>query len=246
MADDVSQDCLLGADFLSAHGFTIDLKLHVLSGGSMSTSLLQAQTMYTSCCQVSILNSVIRPEEEKIFWGEAHVDCSLPFFQSSVLEPKDGFEERHQLLLARVLVTPRNQMVTLRAADLTSPGTLYKGTTIAQFFPFSKTKSCSTTGLMKVQTMSSQDQLEDVFKTQQANLSAAAVLGIDLSTMDRHQKVAMEELVEEFADVFSVSKYDLGRTDLVYHRIKTKGHTPIKQQPRHLPIPYLPTLTHCA
>ena len=58
---------------------------------------------------------------------------------------------------------------------------------------------------------------QDVSKTQQANLSAAAVLGIDLSTMDCHQKMAVEELVEEFADVFSVSKYDLGRTDLVYH-----------------------------
>ena len=29
-------------------------------------------------------------------------------------------------------------------------------------------------------------------------------------------KMAMEELMEEFADVFSVSKYDLGRIDLVY------------------------------
>ena len=182
VANDVSQDCLLGADFLSTHGFTIDLKLHVLSSGSMSTSLLQAQTMSTSCCQVSILNSVvIRPEEEKIFWGE--VDCSLPFSQPGVLEPKDCFEEQHQLLLARVVLTSRNQMVPLRAANLTtSPVTLYKGTTIARFFPFSKTESCSATGLMKVQTMFLQAQ--DVSKTQQANLSAAAVLGIDLSTMD--------------------------------------------------------------
>ena len=128
---------------------------------------------------------VIRPEEEKIFWGE--VDCSLPFSQSGVLEPTDGFEERHQLLLARVVVTPRNRIVPLRAANLTaSPVTLYKVTTIAQFFPFSKTESCSATGLMEVQTMSSQDQ--DVSKAQQANLSAATVLGIDLSTMDCHQK----------------------------------------------------------
>ena len=44
--------------------------------------------------------------------------------------------------------------------------------------------------------------------------------------------------MEEFADVFSVSKYDLGRTDLVYHRIKTGDHTPIKQQPHCLPIHY--------
>ena len=49
-------------------------------------------------------------------------------------------------------------------------------------------------------------------------MSAAAVLGIDLSTMDCHQKMAVEELVEEFADVFSVSKYDLGRTDLTLNQ----------------------------
>ena len=42
---------------------------------------------------------------------------------------------------------------------------------------------------MKVQTMSLQDQ--DVSNTQQADLSAAAVLGIDPSTMDHHQKMAI-------------------------------------------------------
>ena len=64
VADNVSQDCLLGADFLETHGFTIDLRSRVLSSGAMSTSLTKPHTTVASVCRVSVCSSVvIRPGE---------------------------------------------------------------------------------------------------------------------------------------------------------------------------------------
>ena len=199
----------------------------MLSSRSISTSLLQSyRTKLCPHCAVEwpYLTLGWLDLKKKLFWGE--VECSLPFSQSGVLEPKDGFEDRHQLLLTRVVATPRNRMVLLRAANLTAfPVTLYKGTTIAQLFSFSKTESCSATGLIKVRTVFTRSRCPQ--NTAGKLVCCCCCIGIDLSTMDHHQKLAMEELVEEFADVFSVSKYNLWRFNLVYHQIKTEDHTPI-------------------
>ena len=67
---DVSQDCLLGADFLTSHGFVIDLQSQVLRQGQLSTPLLLQRGQCTSAlsvCKVSVGNTVIlRAGEEKI------------------------------------------------------------------------------------------------------------------------------------------------------------------------------------
>ena len=53
------------------------------------------------------------------------------------------------------------------------------------------------------------------------------------------QKGQTKELLVEFADVFSMHDYDIGRTDLVYHRIDTGDHRPIRQTLRRQPAAYL-------
>ena len=68
--------------------------------------------------------------------------------------------------------------------------------------------------------------------------SAAELLEIDVTDMEEHQKKALEDLVQEFSDVFFTSKQDLGWTDWVYHSIYTGNQAPIKQAPRRLPIHY--------
>ena len=136
---DVSQDCLLGADFLTSHGFVIDLQSQVLRQGQLSTPLLLQHGQCTSTlsvCKVSVGNTVIlRAGEEKLLF--ANVDnSSYPTGTAGVLEPKEGFEDRHQLLVARVVATPDNGVVPLRVANLTTSAiTLYRGTSIAKFCP---------------------------------------------------------------------------------------------------------------
>lgn len=236
IADDISQDCLLVADFLQTHGFTIDLKTYRLSNGAASTPLVQSHTPVAAVCRVSIPEPVvIRAGEEKLFWTE--VDCPVSLSLAGVLEPKEGLEERHQLLLARVVATPRQRMVPMRAANLSgSAVTLYKDMTVAKFFPLETPDGLCDAEYSEIPLLSRegiQCQVHQVVKK-----LAAVILGIDTSTMERHQEAALNDLVQEFADVFSTSKNDLGQTDIVYHSINTGNAAPIKQPPRRLPIHY--------
>ena len=66
--DDMSHFCLLSVDFLSPHGFTIQMKACMLSSGAILTSLTQPHTRVASVCRVFSCSSVVtRPVEEKLF-----------------------------------------------------------------------------------------------------------------------------------------------------------------------------------
>lgn len=56
------------------------------------------------------------------------------------------------------------------------------------------------------------------------------------SYLGETQKVEVEALLVEVADVFARSADDLGRTSIVSHEINTRGTRPICQHPRHLPL----------
>ena len=242
---DVSQDCLLGADFLTSHGFVIDLQSQVLRQGQLSTPLLLQRGQCTSAlsvCKVSVGNTVIlRAGEEKLLF--VNIDnSSYPTGTAGVLEPKEGFEDRHQLLVARVVATPDDGVVPLRVANLTTSAiTLYRGTNIAKFCPLVEPDSseAETAEYCEIPLSLNTDQVCQVGVQQ----TAASLLEIDTSAMDQNQKMELEELVQDFADVFSTGKQDLGRTDLVYHSIPTGDAAPIKQASRRLPVHYQPEVS---
>ena len=54
--------------------------------------------------------------------------------------------------------------------------------------------------------------------------------------LDQTQKEELASLLCEFADVFAGSSDDLGRSNIVKHRIKTEDTKPIQQRPRRLPV----------
>ena len=54
--------------------------------------------------------------------------------------------------------------------------------------------------------------------------------------LTRAQQTQVCNLLSEFPDVFSQGPQDLGRTDLVQHRIDTRDASPIRQPPRRLPL----------
>ena len=82
--------------------------------------LLQPHNPTREVCRASIGELVVvRAGEER--WFFANVDCLFHDFPTAgVLEPKEGFEERHQLLLARVMAIPDKGLIPLRAANLSS------------------------------------------------------------------------------------------------------------------------------
>ena len=64
---------------------------------------------------------------------------------------------------------------------------------------------------------------------------------IDLEWTDEQER-QVKQLLNENREVFSTSEFDLGRTNLVQHRIDTGINRPFKQQLRRHPMAYLPVI----
>ena len=61
-----------------------------------------------------------------MFWADVKSCFCLPMGASGVIESKEGFEEHHQLVLARVVAVPTQSQVPLQVANLFSSAvTLY-------------------------------------------------------------------------------------------------------------------------
>ena len=76
----------------------------------------------------------MRAGEERLFWANVKSCSFLRMGAAGVIEHKEGFEECHQLLLARVVAVPTQAQVPLQVANLSlSAVTLYKGINVARF-----------------------------------------------------------------------------------------------------------------
>ena len=60
--------------------------------------------------------------------------------------------------------------------------------------------------------------------------------------LSKEQEERVKQLLHENREVFSTSEFDLGRTNLVQHRIDTGVNRPFKQQLRRHPMAYLPVI----
>ena len=109
------------------------------------------------------------------------------------------------------MAIPDNVLIPLRAANLSPDAvTLHRGTTIGKFYSLSQWNEITTEGAeyYEIPPESNNHSVNQV----RVELSAAELLGID---MEEHHK-RLEDLVQEFLDVFSTGKQDLGWTDWVY------------------------------
>ena len=134
---DVSQDCLLEADFLLSHEYVVDLKFKMLRKGSLSTPLIPLSSQASRVCLVSLVNNVVmRAREERLFWANVKRCSSLPTCAAGVIEPKEGCEECHKLLIARELAISTQGQEFVRVVNLSSSTvTLYNSVKMARLLP---------------------------------------------------------------------------------------------------------------
>ena len=241
VTDEVFQECLLGADFLVPNGFVIDFKTGALHHGTSTTALTQAETtQIRRVCRVSLANtSVIWAGEERLLWGDVHHPHDTTLKYAGVMEPKEGFEARHQVLVARVVAVPDGKIVPVRVANLSPvPITLYRGLRIGSFCPLA-TVGEDPGGAEYQELPPVEIKMADTpqFRVQHIKQkSAADVLGVNTQDMDDALKQELEDLLHDFNGIFSTGRHDLGRTNQVYHKINTGDAPPIKLTPRRLPF----------
>ena len=142
------------------------------------------------------------------------------------------------MLVAKTLVDIGRKEVPLRLLIPTSkPQTVHKDTTVAWCEPL-------------VEVRDTGDELFSVASCQKSNAYGCQARNTNAKVPDflqdllnrsyRHlgsdQRGKDAALLTEFADVFSTSDDDLGKTGIVRHRINTGGAQPIRQWARRIPI----------
>ena len=139
ITDDVSQNCLLGVDFLKQNGCIVDLADGMLRCGG-GTTPLRYQTQAPSVCRVAVeKNIALEPNKETVL--TARLSSTDTIGVAGVFEPRPGFEAKHQVLMARVVArpTPTGQ-VPLRVVNLSADRiNLYGGQHVGSFCPMAGT-----------------------------------------------------------------------------------------------------------
>ena len=225
VAADVTQDCLLGIDFLGKHNCTIDLKGRSIKIGKEVVSL-KGKNESPKVFRISLAETVVVPGRHEMilpakFKGAVCDDSVL-----GVVEPSPGFAERHDLLLARVLAQPKDDMVPVRVINPSPlPVTLYQNTSVGTFSQLEdgalEPASCNRLATQKPRQ--TKPLVSEQFDLHTMNLSSP-------------QREELASLLDEFTDIFSSGTADLGRTGIVQHCINTGDHPPIKQAPRRVPM----------
>ena len=226
VAADVTQDCLLGIDFLGKHGCKIDFEAKSLSIGSKIIKP-QAKSGSSKVFRISLAETVVVPGRHEIVLHAKVKGAGCGDGLLGLVEPSPSFAKQHDLLLARVVAHPKNNTVPIRLVNPSPmPVTLYKNTSV---------------GTLSELEESSPDPPECNHPTSAAPCSTTQPKvsnKFDLDSLDLTggQRTALKTLLDEYADIFSSGPADLGRTGVVKHQIDTGDSPPIKQAPRRVPL----------
>ena len=227
MVASIQNEGILGIDFLKAYRCNIMISKGylTLNGRKVPCFSLSDETQ-NYCCKISICEDVeIPPETEMI------IPC-LPIGnvqndEAGVVEAHTNFIEKSGLLVAKSLISMKNEIVPLRVINLnTESKKVYRDTIVATIEPVNETEVEKINSINVVENEKKDelpDHMTELFERSCENL-------------DEEQKIVLKQLLMKYPDVFSKSKSDLGLTNLVEHKIDTGDAKPIKQRPYRIPL----------
>jgi hypothetical protein len=227
VARDITQECLLGADFLEDFGCIIDLRGRTLWVGETSVPLQFRKSQFASTCHVSCAETTVVP-------GRHQLELPVQLRRSKdeagefagILEPEMLFMERRGVLIARSVhsVSAEKERSLVRILNPTqAPVTVHQNEKLGVLQPLEPALEAAT-----IEEAKAKPPQEEVKKAVQQLQSRTQGLS-------KIEKADLEALLFKYSDVISLHSHDLGRTSVVRHNIKTEGATPIKQPPRRLP-----------
>ena len=210
VASGFQHDCVLGTDFLTRAGITIDMSDRTLKWNSETTFL--ATDPPDPVWEISLTERVdIPPRSELYTLLPIGPGCSTGLF-----EMNDSLYQSSNVYAARSLVQPQRGEIPVR---LVNPSmevvTLEPKTTIGKVTSIT---DVGTTSLV------SQD-----------NSSVVTNIKLPGDYLSDEQQVELRNVLSKYSDVFAKSDSDLGHTDVLEHAIDTQGHAPIFQRPYRVP-----------
>ena len=226
---------ILGYDFLSR----FDCKLECGKGEmKLQNRDVKCSTgkPQSSCNRVVVDTTVcIPPGGEIVLPGKRTDEKDVGI---AVVEPANKFVQHHEIVVAKVLVDTRKDIVPVRLLNLSDKyTTLYKGTNIATCEPVEEIFSPEERTNHRTDLRAAVCQASDVRATDHDLPNYLQDLYSRCTTyLDDEQREQLVALLMRHQDAFATSSEDLGKTAVYTHKIDTGTSKPIKQPARRLPI----------
>ena len=227
VARNITQECLLGADFLEDFGCIINLRERTLMIGETPVPLQFRKGLLASTCHVSCAETTVVP-------GRHQLELPVQLCQSKeeagefvgILEPEMLFMERRGVLIARSVhsISAGKERSLVRILNPSpAPVTIHQNEKLGVLQPLEAALESAT--IEEAEPKSSRGEVEKAVRQLQAQTQG----------LSEAENAALEALLFKFSDIISLHSHDLGKTSIVRHNINTGGAMPIKQAPRRLP-----------
>lgn len=223
---DVEAPMVLGLDFLREYNGVLDVcaKSLTLNG---YTCQCKSDDELPTVFRVTVAETVtVPPNSEMLLPGKLSVK---PQFATGVFEVNPKMLEKKPIFLAKMVAHTNTGIVPLRVMNPTDePQVIYKGQCAA---------SCEAVGSIQgdfegdVTTENeAAEDMEELPEYLQPLLDSCR------ENLTPEQILRVQRTLCKYKDAFAKSKDDLGRTDIVQHKINTGDAAPVKQAPRRLPL----------
>ena len=145
-----------------------------------------------------------------------------------LVEPSMKFVENTGLMVAKVLLDPKNGNIPLRLANLSKdPITVRKDTVTAVLQAVDSVKSESMNVSRSAENGSVPTKLPEHLKTLFERSS---------ENLDTSQRNRLEQFLIKHQDIFSKSSSDFWHTELIQHHIDVQNAKPVKKAPYRIPL----------
>ena len=231
---DITQDVILGIDFLDKYRCTWDWDNQILEIKGDVVVPMSTTAHPSPDRMVKLMNDVhLGPGEEIVTMGSVSNLGNRVASSIGILTPVVKFTVKYGVALASVLVdcTPNEVPVRLLNVNLKSGIQLRKGTLVAHFSPIERVLTNAVPGSAVTVANVKGEAPSHVVPPHLLDLHKTTCEGL---TPEQQQKVT--KLLIKWQDIFAKDKLELGRTHLAEHSIDTGTTPPIKQRVRRVPI----------
>ncbi|CAC5388864.1 unnamed protein product [Mytilus coruscus] len=183
-------------------------------------AVLKYEGMF-GCFRVIAKEKVVVPaKSEMIITGAVSIPKKESILDSDLMvKASDKFLQSGKGLVGRSLAKSGGEVLVRLMNTSTDSQIIYPGTAIAQVSPVQEVKLNEQNEFDKTYLRS---DLKNLLSRSQKHLNSK-------------EDAVVENLLKEYETLFSASDSDLGKTNVVKHKINTGTASPIKQAPRRLP-----------
>ena len=243
----IESDGLLGIDFMKRHGCELNYGRGTFSVNGEAFTFREELGCHTTCRVTAAKTVVVPPRSEFVVEGKVSKRGGMS--AHALVEPICSFQDKHRLLIGKVLVDTSKISVPLRVMNpFEEPVVIHKDTNMAVVHPVVEVSSFHGEGnVTQVNQVSSAHANAADESPMMVDVDKESYIGplpqhlqelVDRSvtSLNPSEKLRVRNLIWSYHSVFSSGPSDLGRTGIIKHRIDTQGEKPVKLPPRKIPI----------